>query len=81
MPWAQAQPLAPGAPKGEGSLQKSSREETVVAELEHVTVTWREARTSALLGVTSHRAICLKPWALWGRRGWGFNLELVVLVP
>lgn len=52
-----------------------------MAELGHVAMTWREARTSALLGMTSHRAIFLKPWALWGRRGWGFSLELAALVP
>lgn len=51
-----------------------------MAELGHVTVTWREARTSALvLGVTSHRDICLKPWALQGTRGWGINLEFFSL--
>lgn len=62
-------------------MKELSGEETLVAELGQVTVTWREARATALLGVTSHRAICLKPWVLWGRRGWGFNLELAALVP
>lgn len=57
-------------------MKEYSGEQTLVAELGHVTVTWREARTSTLLGVTSHRDICLKPWALQGTRGWGINLKL-----